>query len=215
MLDLFGNEIEENQPKKKKDWVGGNASVFTSIGASNHSETDRQEDDYYATDPIAIDKLLSAGVVINQNIWECACGGGHLAKRLCDKGYKVYATDIIDRGYVKSGMDFLKQTQKFDGDILTNPPYKFAINFVEQALNLIENGHKVFMLLKLTFLESKSRKEFFQKHPPKCVYVFSERLLCAKNGDFEKMIADGGSAVCYAWFEFEKGFCGNPIIKWI
>ena len=141
--------------------------------------------------------------------------GGHLAKRLVNKGFNVYASDLVDRGYGKSGIDFLKQTEMFDGDILTNPPYKFAKEFLVKALSLIENGHKVFMLLKLTFLESKSRKELFEKYPPKCVYVFSERLLCAKNGDFEKMIADGGSAVCYAWFEFVKGFSGNPIIKWI
>ena len=82
MLDLFGNEIEEVQPKKKKDWVGGNASVFISLGATNHSETDRQEDDYYATDPIAIDKLINAGAELNNYIWECACGGGIWLKGL-------------------------------------------------------------------------------------------------------------------------------------
>ena len=214
MLDLFGNKIEEVS-KNKKDWVGGNASVFISIGASNHTDKERQEDDYYATDPIAIDKLLSAGAIINNNVWECACGGGHLAQKLVDKGFTVYATDLVDRGFGTSGIDFLKQTNIFDGDILTNPPYKYALDFLEKSLNLIKNGHKVFMLLKLTFLESKSRKEFFMKYPPKCIYVFSERLLCAKNGDFQRMITGGGSAVCYAWFEFEKGFYGNPIIKWI
>ena len=148
---------KNNQRRTTKDWSGGNASVFISIGASNHSATDRQEDDYYATDPIAIDKLLNAGAKINNSIWECACGGGHLAKRLCDNGFTVYATDIVDRGFGTSGIDFLKQTEIFDGDILTNPPYKFAKEFLVKALSLIENGHKVFMLLKLTFLESKSR----------------------------------------------------------
>ena len=215
MLDLFGNEVEPEKPIKKKDWVGGSASIFISLGASNHTDKARQEDDYYATDPIAIDKLLDAGAEINANVWECACGEGHLAKKLCDKGFAVYATDLVDRGFGTSGVDFLKQTEIFEGDILTNPPYKFALDFVEKGLSLIEQGHKVFMLLKLTFLESKSRKEFFEKCPPKCVYVFSERLLCAKNGDFKRMIEGGGSAVCYAWFEFEKGFKGNPIIKWI
>lgn len=215
MKDLFGFEIEEEQPKKKKDWSGGNASIFISLGASNHTDKDRQADDYYATDPIAIDKLLSAGAELNHNVWECACGEGHLAKRLSEKGYEVKSTDLVNRGFGVSGVDFLKQTESFDGDILTNPPYKFAKEFVEKALSLIENGHKVFMFLKLTFLESKSRKVMFEKFPPKCVYVFSERCLCAKNGDFQQVIEGGGSAVCYAWFEFEKGFCGNPIIKWI
>ena len=168
MKDLFGESIE----KKKKDWTGGNASVFISIGASNHSETDRQKDDYYATDPIAIDKLLSAGAEINHKVWECACGGGHLAKRLIDNGFDVYATDISNRGFGKADVDFLKQTEIFNGDILTNPPYKFAKEFLVKALSLIENGHKVFMLLKLTFLESKNRKELFENTPPEMCLCF-------------------------------------------
>jgi hypothetical protein len=210
--NLFG-EIEN--PKSKRDWTGGNASVFISLGASNHTDKERQHEDYYATDPIAIDKLLSAGAEINHNVYEPACGEGHLAKRLIEKGYEVYATDLVNRGFGKGGVDFLSVTEKFDGDILTNPPYVLAAEFVEKSLSLIEDSHKVFMLLKLTFLEGKKRREMFRKNPPKCVYVFSERLLCAKNGDFQRMIDGGGSAVCYAWYEWEKGFKGNPIIKWI
>ena len=194
MLDLFGNEIEESS-KKKKDWTGGNASIFISLGASNHTDKDRQQDDYYATDPIAIDKLLSAGAEINHKVWECACGEGHLAKRLSEKGFEVKSTDLVNRGFGISGIDFLNQSEIFDGDILTNPPYKYAKEFVEKALSLLENGHKAFMFLKLTFLESKSRKIMFQKYPPKCVYVFSERCLCAKNGDFQQMIEGGGGVL--------------------
>ena len=32
---------------------------------------------------------------------------------------------------------------------------------------------------------------------------------------FEEMKAGGGSAVAYAWYEFEKGYEGVSIIKWI
>ena len=46
-------------------------------------------------------------------------------------------------------------------------------------------GTKVAMFLKLTFLESKARRELFERYPPKVVYVSSSRLQCAKNGDFE------------------------------
>ena len=68
------------------------------------------------------------------------------------------------------------------------------------------------MFLKLQFLEGKARKSLFKKYPPKVVYVSSARLLCAKNGEFEKYPS---SAVAYAWFVWEKGFTGDPIIKWI
>ena len=73
-------------------------SVFRQIGASNHSLTEREKDDYYATEPKAIDMLLTKERPAAK-IWECACGEGHLSKRLIEKGYTVYSSDKVDRGY--------------------------------------------------------------------------------------------------------------------
>ena len=108
----------------------------------------------------------------------------------------------------------MKQTEVFDGDIITNPPYKFAKEFVEQALNLVNDGNKVCMFLKLTFLESQSRRELFEKNPPKTVWVSSSRLQCAKNGDFTTYGKGVGTAVAYAWYVWEKGYHGPTTIKW-
>ena len=58
------------------DWVGNGNSVYKTLGASNHTDKEREKDDYYATDPIAIDKLLTVERP-NENVWECACGAGH------------------------------------------------------------------------------------------------------------------------------------------
>ncbi len=44
-----------------KDWSGNTNSVFKIISASNHTEEEREENDYYATSPIAIDKLYKIG----------------------------------------------------------------------------------------------------------------------------------------------------------
>ena len=80
-----------------KDWTGGGASIWKTLGASNHTEEEREANDYYATDPAAIDKLLQTER-LPRNVWECAAGGGHLAKRLREKGYNVLGTDIVQRG---------------------------------------------------------------------------------------------------------------------
>ena len=40
------------------DWTGNQTSIFSTLAASNHSKTERQADDYYATDPIAVEKQL-------------------------------------------------------------------------------------------------------------------------------------------------------------
>lgn len=195
-----------------KDWTGNSNSIYKTLGASNHVEEERQQHDYYATEPKAMSLLLEQEKFAI-NIWECACGEGHLSKELEKYGHSVWSTDLIDRGYGEGDIDFLKQTDIFEGDIITNPPYKFASDFLIKALELIPTGNKVAMFLKLQFLEGKARREIFNKYPPKIVYVSSSRIMCAKNGDFEGI--KGSSAVAYAWFVWEKGFKGDPSIKWI
>ena len=191
-----------------------NKCIYAPLGASNHSLHQRQEDDFYATSPRAIEKLLEVETP-NKYIWECACGAGHLSKALLQKGFNVISSDLVNRGFGEdTNLDFLKTSKQFNGDILTNPPYKFAKEFVLKALSLIPNGNKVYMFLKLTFYEGKARKkEIFDIYPPKKIYAFSERIPCAKNGDFDRLKNSGGSAAAYAWFVWEKGFKGDTIAK--
>lgn len=191
--------------KEEKKFV---PNVFRILGSSTHSEGEREENDFYATDPKAVELLLELET-FNQNILEGSCGQGHISEVLKKHGYNVYSSDLIDRGYgeVKNFFDY----KEFDGDIITNPPYKMAQQFVEHALSIIPNGNKIAMFLKITFLEGKSRKKMFLTNPPKYVYVSSSRLSCAKNGDFEQITS---SAVAYGWFVWEKGFKGDTIIRW-
>jgi len=127
----------------------------------------------------------------------------------------VYSSDLVNRGYGEDFFDFLECKNGADdwhGDIITNPPYKYALEFVRKSLEVINEESKVAMFLKLTFLEGQKRKKFFKNNPPKVVYVYSSRQMCAKNGEFEKY---EGNAVAYAWFVWEKGFKGDTIVKWI
>lgn len=152
-----------------KDWTGNMHSVIGCLGAHNETKEDREEHDYYATQPIAAE-LLTEIETLSPNIWECACGEGHLAKVFTEKGFNVLATDLIDRGYGER-CDFLNdiETMKyrnFDGDIVTNPPYRYAQEFIEKALNIVGDGHKVCMFLKVQFLEGKSRRKLYEIAPP-------------------------------------------------
>ena len=193
-----------------KDWVGGTASTFKTIGASNHCDHERQHEDYYATEPAATDWLCKLERFYGK-ILEPSCGKGHISEQLKKAGYDVTSRDLVDRGYGEVA-DFLsKDNVEWDGNIVTNPPYKYAKEFVEKSLQIIPEGKKVAMFLKLTFLEGKARKSLFKNYPPKRIWVSSSRLKCAMNGDFD---AVGGSATAYAWYVWEKGFKGEPVIKW-
>ena len=203
-FDDDGDTIDKKEVKSSN-------KIFTTLGASSHTNEEREVNDYYATDPIAIDLLFNEEDF--SNVLEPSCGEGHLSERMIELGCDVESYDLIDRGYGKVG-DFLRRTS-WDGDVITNPPYKYAQDFIEHALEIIPEGRKVAMFLKIQFLEGKKRKEMFKKYPPKTIYVSSSRILCAKNADFVKMKKGGGSAVAYAWYVWVKGYTGDTVIKWI
>lgn len=199
-----------------KDWTGNSKTTFAQLGASNHSEHDREENDFYATDPKSLEIFLEAlkrdNIKLHNNIWECACGQGHLSEVLKKQGYKVFSTDLVDRGYGEYNQNFLHLRTTGKQDILTNPPYKYAKEFVEHSLDILKDGYYCIMFLKIQFLEGKDRRKLFDKYPPKYVYVNSSRQTCYINGDMSKKMS---SASCFCWFIWEKGFKSEPIIRWI
>lgn len=196
-----------------KDWTSDTKALHVMLGSGVRSNEEREDNDFYATDPKALELLLDIEE-FDPFIWECACGKGHLSEVLKKRGYIVKSTDLIDRGYGEGGVDFLQTNEIHNGDIITNPPYKYAQQFVEHALELIPEGNRVAMFLKLTFLESQNRRKLFDRYPPEYIYVSSSRLRCAMDGEFEKYKQSGGTAIAYTWFIWRKGFKGEPRVRW-
>jgi len=134
------------------------------------------------------------------------------------QGKLARATDLIDRGYgeiqdfLDTGLFEVNKTSKPFLDIITNPPYSLAEDFLLKAMELLQENRYYCALLKITWLEGKKRKEIFRKYPPKFVYVYSQRINCAMNGDFEKYKT---TAICYCWYIWQKGFKGDAIVRWI
>lgn len=154
-----------------KDWTGNGNSIFKMLGASNHTDKEREKHDFYATHWSAID-LLKKKIDLPKQILEPACGSGCLSERLTELGHEVKSYDLIDRGYGEA-QDFFKMTEPpFEGDfaIVTNPPYKYATEFVLHSLELVPEGSLVCLFLKTTFLESKGRydKIFVTTPPSRC-----------------------------------------------
>lgn len=203
----FIEGVEEPKEPKHRDWTGNKYSVYQTLGARNLAKEEREENDFYATSPEATMWLMKIEE-LDPEIWECACGMGHIALPLICAGYNVNCTDLVQRGFGVGGIDFLKTNNPWNGDIVTNPPYKYAQEFVEHALELIPDGKKVCMFLKVQFLEGKRRRQLFERTPPKRVWISSSRIPCGKNGAFQP------SAVAYAWFVWEKGYHGETVIKW-
>ena len=196
--------------KDNKDWSSNLASHRTT-GPSAYTDVNREKNDYYATEPKALELLLELED-FSDRVWECSCGEGHLSRVLVDAGKDVISSDLIDRGYGKV-LDFLDPTLEgpVNRDIITNPPFKFTNEFLVKAMSILEEGRKIAFFLPIRYVEGKARKQLFQRFPLKTVYVSSGRLICAINGDFETVT---GSATAYAWFIWEKGYQGPTELKW-
>ena len=172
-----------------------------------NSRGDRQRDDYYAT-PASTTEALLRVEKFDGPIWEPCCGEGHISKVLTAQGHEVESTDLVDRGFGTPRVDALMESKTFPS-IVTNPPYKNALEFAEI---FTDQARKVALLLKLNFLEGIKRQEFFFRKPPVRVHVFSQRQALMKNG----MSYDGrGGMMALAWFVWERGNTAPPRIGWL
>ena len=172
----------------------------------------RAEADFYPT-PESTTRALLEREVFEGNIWECACGDGQMSKVLREYCPIVFSSDIREDDSIdgSKGIDFLKSDKIFN-NIITNPPYRYAKEFVIHSKKCSTN--KIAMLLKLVFLEGKGRYEMFQdiKFPLKKILVFCRRVnfLSEKDPRGEK-----SSTMAIAWFIWDKKYIGKPYLEWI
>lgn len=171
--------------------------------------------DFYQTPSWATLALLNREKFEGEIIEPC-CGAGAISEILEDKliksGTSVLSSDIRedDDVYGIGGIDVMSYPEKCCEHLITNPPFFMAQEVIEQSLKMARS--KVAMLLKLVFLESLGRYEFFKATPLKNVYVFCQRVNMYPEG-IEKPKNSG--TIAYAWFVWEHGYKGKPMIDWI
>ena len=197
-----------------KDWTGNHKTTFSTIGASNHSKTKREEKDFYATDPDTLVPELLKFFPKENTILEPCAGNGHLSERLKELGYKVISSDIVQRDYPLDYKDDFFNNKYLDVNIITNPPYKYANKFIEHSNKINTNGRIIAFFLPIRYLEGISRKKLFEEYPPKYVMVFSKRQKSEQNKKLNEPFTSS-SAVAYCWMVWEVGYKGETILSWI
>lgn len=96
-------------------------------------------------------------------------------------------------GEIREGIDYLNTEYNHVDCIITNPPYSLAQEFVTKALR---DADVVIMLLRLGFLESQTRNEWWQDNKPSSLMVLSQRPSFTDDGK-----TDGSG---YAYFIWDK-----------
>lgn len=169
---------------------------------------DLEGPDFFPTPPWATFALID-NETFEGNIWECACGNGAMSKVLEETGRSVSSSDLYDRGYGDIGIDFLDGDRRAD-NIVTNPPYNSAENFVANGVKLAK--HKFALLLRLAFLEGANRaRTIFTECPPSRVWVFSERITFYPVGVEVK----GSGTTAYAWFVWDNDAPSRTELRWL
>ena len=175
------------------------------VGTNN--DGGRPEHDFYPTPPEATRALLGKEA-FGEYVWEPACGNGAMSKVIEERGHRVYSSDIEPRGYGDK-LNFLESMTLNATDIITNPPFRLALEFAQHSLNL--GARKVALLCKLCFLEGQTRADWLERSPLSKVLVFKKRIQFTRNGEESR----GGGMIAFAWFVWERGYTGAPIIRWI
>ena len=183
---------------------------------------ERVENDYYATPPSAtrqfLERLNEDGLSLVGSILEPAAGGGHMSDVLRDiyGEDNVTSTDLVDRGYpyLDSTKDFLNDNFDYYDNVITNPPFKYAQEFIEKGLDIANK--KVIMFAKIQLLKGKRRYDLFKSNPPSYVYVHSSRVNPYRNGSpVDENGKKWSSTMCFAWYVWDKEYSGETIVRWL
>lgn len=154
----------------------------------------RNPNDLYETPDYSVDSLLEVLDLnkVNSFLEPCKASGRIYNKlNLFDKDYCE-----IDEGRNYLTTIFPKKSKDL---IITNPPFSLAQEFLEKSL---QEANSVWYLLRLNFLGSKKRVEFWQKNLPTHLLVLSKRPSFAGNGT---------DATDYAWFGWDtSSICKLP-----
>lgn len=178
--------------------------------------------DFYASPYAALPPLLVAeGKRLPRTIWEPFCGNGALVLPLRNRGFDVTATDLHSWGCpdATGGLDFhepVVDRYRPTGDrigIVSNPPFNEIERLVELA---VHRAPYVAFLLRLAFLESEGRMDWFPTVGLQRVHVIGERLpMMHRHGYEGPKLSNAG--MCFAWFIFEtdKRPRKSVPVKWV
>jgi hypothetical protein len=141
--------------------------------------------------------------------WDPSCGGGNIPMALRDRGLSCWGSDIADRGFGTTGLNFFEAADTAD-NIITNPPYGVIEPFIRRAL--LHTTSKVCVLARLALLEGIKRQEMFRTTPLARVWVSSRRASMPPGGS---NIEAKGGAIAYGWFVWDHKHSGPATVGWV
>lgn len=169
----------------------------------------RSPADFYATPAWCVRRFLERCPLPRGTWLEPSAGEGHLLRAVASVRQDIDWTAVELRGecsplllgtgarvltgnFLSADRDWLDLhgAEEFDV-VIGNPPFRHALEFVEQARRF---ARVTAMLLRLDFLESDERADFLRAWMPS-VYVLPDR---------PSFTGEGTDSTAYAWFVWDR-----------
>ena len=176
--------------------------------SANNATGKRKKSDFYET-PYSLTRKFLDAEEFDKSLTVCepACGAGAISNILKERWENSLVSAYDEE------TNFLSETGNYDY-IVTNPPFSLAQEFILKAKTVA--NYKFALLLPLSYLHGKKRfDEIYsdKEYPLKKVHVFTRYPMLG-----DKLREDGKyttGMMVYAWFVWENGYSGLPIIDWI
>lgn len=189
----------------------GTGGEISGGGARYYSEArthKRHSLDFYTEPAFTVELLLDAEDIPGP-VLDPACGSGTIVKVCQTRGIEAHGSDIAERPFGQSGVDFLLMDSLPDlggraiASIVCNPPYVLAEQFARRALGLATA--KVALLLQSKFPYSQRRYNFFAEHPPSRIYFLSTRPSMPPGDDLIAGTVEAkGGKLDYCWLTWDQ-----------
>lgn len=145
---------------------------------------------------------------------EPAANRGYMVRPLRESFGRVEASDVHDYGMGWAVEDYLfpGNGERVVNWVITNPPFRLAVEFIDKALRTTLDG--VAVIVRAAFLEGIGRYgRLFACRPPTDVLQFTERVVMHKG----RLSADGSTATAYAWLVWRHAARaeGATRLRWI
>jgi hypothetical protein len=177
-------------------------------GNPRGSGYDRNADNWYQETPACVDAFLEAELLVG-NVWDPACGAGNIPERCRARGLDVFASDLRDRGYGDTGVDFLRSSRTVD-NIVTNPPFRLAEPFVRHALTMARR--KVAIVTRVAFIVGRARCKLLTNTPVSRIWVIPSRVAKPPSG---KAVEAKNGSVAYCWIVWDHDWRAEPLLGWL
>lgn len=187
-----------------------------SVAPCTKRDEKQSSNDLYTTPVEALDAIwpyMEKDIILANNVLEPCSGMHDITKYLTSRGALVFTNELypVDGFRYDTVEDFLSDNNSCGAYsmLVSNPPYNKASEFI---LKGFEHAPVQWHFLRLSFLEGQKRfEELFNLGKLSDVYIFTYRVSCPKGIDREKT----ANSVCYAWYRFDKYYCGQPKLHWL